>query len=427
MKILVLGCGYIGPAVAHYLVSQPSVKQVALVDNQASALEKAENKFSSLICKKMYRSGPGMTESIEDLFKNKLRFLKYNLSALNDFLHLFKEYDLIAAALPWSSTLPAIHAANDLNKPLISITRPSYPDLDILKKQTEASNNIIVLGCGLEPGLTEILAAHAVANLDIIDELHIRCGGLPLQANPPLYYKSLFNSSNLPIEPRLAYAIQAGKLISLPRFSGIEALEIDNLGSFEAWHDGMLPWLADWPSLRKAKNVTQKTVRWPGFAQTIQTLASLGLLSKDTIEVNQQSTIPFNVVNAVLRKQTESNECDRDFVVLNIQASGSKSGKKCQYLASLVDRYDETTQFTAMARTTGFTLGILAMMIAQGKVQNRGLLQPEEIFSNASFNHLQMELQKLGVTLKIQLKMESIIRKNIASHIGLSGIVRASS
>jgi len=385
MKILVLGCGYIGPAVAHDLLSRSSVAQVVLVDKEEAALKKAETKLQFL-------HG-----------KEKLQFLKCDLTDFNGLLALFAQYDLIAAALPWSSTLPAVKAANYLCKPLVSITRPAYQALEDLKRETQASGNLIVLGCGLEPGLTEILAADAVANLDAIEELHIRCGGLPLKASPPLYYKSLFNSSGLPIEPRSAYAIDAGKLISLPRFSELESHEVEDLGNFEAWHDGMLPWLADWPKLRAANRVTQKTLRWPGFARTVRALESLGLLSKEVIEVNQQQIVPFNLVNAVLRNKTKFTDQDRDFVILNVRANGLKSGKSCQYQASLVDHYDEQTHFTAMARTTGFTLSTLAMLIAQGEIKDCGLLRPEEIFSGPRFNKLCLNLQELGISLEIQL------------------------
>lgn len=63
--------------------------------------------------------------------------------------------------------------------------------------------------------------------------------------------------------------------------------------------------------------------------------------------------------------------------MVGVLAKGSKKGPAAQVLLDLIDRYDETTGFTAMERTTGWDGSIKAIMNAQG-VTPRGV-NPAEV------------------------------------------------
>ena len=54
----------------------------------------------------------------------------------------------------------------------------------------------------------------------------------------------------------------------------------------------------------------------------------------------------------------------------------------------MIDRYDEKTGFTSMARTTAFTGAIVAGMVAAGNVQGTGLVHPEELITGPLFEQL---------------------------------------
>ena len=68
-----------------------------------------------------------------------------------------------------------------------------------------------MLGCGLEPGLTEILARRLAERLDRVDELHILCGGVPERPAPPLGYKIVFGGRELPLREAPAPAVVDGR------------------------------------------------------------------------------------------------------------------------------------------------------------------------------------------------------------------------
>jgi lysine 6-dehydrogenase len=69
----------------------------------------------------------------------------------------------------------------------------------------------------------------------------------------------------------------------------------------------------------------------------------------------------------------------RDIVVMRVEASGVKSGKKTKFLYDMVDRYDEKHGVTAMARTTGYPVSIVAQMMLMKKVKEKGVVAPERL------------------------------------------------
>lgn len=379
MKILMLGSGYISAATVYYCLTQPEVTEITVVDANLSALQQTIEKVKSFApCQ-------------------KLKVIHCAITSPEKLVPLVRNHTVIAAALPWPVTKVAIIAALYASKPLISITRPDYADIDWLKKILDRYAGSIVLGCGLEPGLTEIMTRHAIGFFSRIEELHVRCGGIVQKPCPPLNYKILFNGNHLPFEARSAYLIENGVLKEVPRFSAIDSFYSDVIGWLEAWHDGMLPWLIELPLLNQARLVTQKTLRWPGFAALAQLLNQLGFLNKEAILYKGQQLVPQQLVDTLLEPHARFNPNDRDISILQINAHGYSQEKSYQYEARIIADYDEDHHFTAMARITGYTLAITTLLFGQQEITYQGLLRPENIFINEHYQHLQQALEKTGI------------------------------
>ncbi len=380
MKVIIAGCGQMGIAAAYQMLQYEDVSHLLLIDSNIKSLQKAASLLTSL-------------QSYKQVLTQEIDF--------NDFLSIcqrVKQYDLILAALPWPATLLAIKAALAVAKPLVSITRPDYRLVDEIHNKAVQAGTLITLGCGFEPGLTEIFANHAAEQFDRINELHIRCGGLPKTPKPPLYYKMTFGNT-LPIDFRNAYYIQSGQLMQASRFSGIESVYVDKVGILEAWHDGLLPWLIELPKLKDVQYCTQKTLRWPGFAKKITMLAELGFLSEDPIIADGTKIIPRKIVDVILGQKTRFEVTDRDFAVLQVDALGIQRGKKTSYKIRLFDNFDEKAKFSSMSRVTGFTLSIVGHMIGNREIIGNGLLRPENMITNSRFQNLVSELRKRDIQI----------------------------
>ena len=379
MKILVLGSGLMGPAAAFNALSDPGVSHVTLCDASPQQLDAA--------CAKLAAMPAGA----------KLDSVVLDLSDLKAAKRLMAGYDAIVAALPKAAIPLGICAAAAAKKPLVDLSWPPDSDLPDLMRRVENAGSLVILGCGVEPGLTEIMARYLAERLDRVDELHIKCGGIPEVPAPPLGYKIVFGGRQLPLREYDARVVENGRLASVPRYSGVEQVFFPGVGECEAWHEGFMPWLLDLDALKGLKTGTQKTVRWPGYAAKVTLLKELGLLSFEPVEVDGVPVIPKRLLDALLYPRVRLDEGEHDLTLFRVEVVGHKDGRPRRDAIEMVDRYDDALGFTSMARCTAFTGAIVARMIARGDLQASGLLTPEQLITGPLFDRLVEELSAQNV------------------------------
>jgi lysine 6-dehydrogenase len=379
MRILVLGSGLMGPAAAFNALSDPNVSGVTLCDIDEHQLDAAQSKLKPL------EGGEKLATAALDLRDQQAA------------IRLMAEYDAIVGALPWGAVGMGVRAAVAAGTPLVDLARPNEAELPEVRREVEAAGGLVILGCGVEPGLTEIWARHLAEQLDQVDELHIKCGGIPERPTPPLGYKIVFGGRHLPLREEDAHIVENGQLKLMPRYSGVESVFFPGVGECEAWHEGFMPWLMDLEVLQGLKLGTQKTVRWPSYAAKVTVLKELGLLSEEPVEVEGVWVAPKSVVDAVLYPRVRLEEGERDITLFRVEAMGKKGGSPQRLQVEMVDHYDETLGFTSMARTTAFTAAIVARMIARGEVKAEGLLTPEQVIAGQLLDRLLSQLAAVGV------------------------------
>jgi saccharopine dehydrogenase-like NADP-dependent oxidoreductase len=322
---------------------------------------------------------------------------------------LMASFDAAIGALPWSASVLAIRAALQAGIPLVDLARPDDNQLPGLRREVEAAGGFVVLGCGLEPGLTEIMARYLAEKLDQVDELHIKCGGIPEKPTPPLGYKIVFGGRQLPLSESDALVVEDGQLKPVPRYSGVEPVVFPGVGECEAWHEGFMPWLLELPALKDLQVGTQKTVRWPGYAAKVTVLKEMGLLSQEPVEVDGVQVVPKKLLDALLYPHVRLEEGEKDITVFRVEAVGEKEGHPRRYKIEMVDRYDEKLGFTSMARTTAFTGAIVARMIARGDLKATGILTPEQVIAGPLFDRLVDELAAVNIRFDVTVEgMEAL-------------------
>ena len=181
MKILVLGSGLMGPAAAFNAMSDPAVTQVTICDINQQQLDAARAKLASM-------------EGSE-----KLSTVALDLNDQAATSQLMAGFDAIVAALSKNAISLGMRAALAAGTPLVDLSWPPEAQVADITQQAEASGTLIVPGCGVEPGLTEIVARYLAEKLDRVDELHIKCGGIPEKPAPPLGYKIVFGGREMPL------------------------------------------------------------------------------------------------------------------------------------------------------------------------------------------------------------------------------------
>jgi lysine 6-dehydrogenase len=374
-----------GASIVHFLIEDNNVDTVYVVDPNESVLLSTMKKFS------LHASA------------NKIQYLCVSADSYN-IVQLTTQVDMIIAAIPWKATFELIKRTREQDLPLVSITRPADNDLEALYQMVNPNSSSIIVGCGLEPGLTEIFANHFVSLYPNVVKLNIYCGGITTAPNPPLFYKQVFGS-DLPIADRAVYQYKAGQLIKVERFSEVEEILIENVGKLEAWHDGMSSWL-----LNNLKNdtsilmhVNQKTLRWAGFTDTLFLLKRLGFFQKEQIMINNQKIVPYQLTQRLLKNYASFDHVvDRDMVILLLKGYFKDEDTRSITFYGYFNNHDN---LSAMAIVTGYTAVATAKILLEKKL--KGFIHPEQIFKNEVFLNFVKNLCYNGA--KIDYSMEICI------------------
>ena len=383
LKILVLGSGLVGPAAAFNAMLDPDVSKVVVCDYSPAQLD---------ACGRQLDGKAG---------SEKFSVVQIDLADQAAAAQLLSGFDVAIAALPHSVNMYGIRAAILARKPLVDLTWPDEEQVAQVKHDAEASGTLIVPGCGLEPGLTEIMARHLAEKMDEVDEVHIKVGGVPAVPAPPLGYKIVFGGRQLPLRESDAWCVSDGALRHVPRYSGVELLRFEGVDEVEAWHEGFMPWLLELPALKSLRTGTQKTIRWPGYASKVSMLKELGLLSLAPVNVDGTAVAPKKLLDALLYPRVKLEEGEHDITLFRVEVIGRARGLPRRYRMDMVDRYDEKTGFTSMARTTAFTGAIVARMIARGDLKGVGLVSPEKLITGPLLDRLVDELAAQGVHFEL--------------------------
>jgi lysine 6-dehydrogenase len=306
-------------------------------------------------------------------------------------------FDAVVAALSKVAIPLGIRAAVAAGTPLVDLSWPPPEQVEEVKQHVEDEGGLIIPGCGVEPGLTEIMARYLAEKLDRIDELHIKCGGIPEKPALPLGYKIVFGGRQLPLREGDATMCKDGALTTVPRYSGAHAVHFPGVGECEAWQEGFMPWLMELDVLKDLKLGTQMTVRWPGYAAKATVLRDLGMFSPEPIDVDGVQVAPKALLDALLYPHVKLEKGEVDITCFRVEAIGEKKGRQRKYKIEMVDWYDQELGFTSMARTTAMTGAIVARMIARGDLKAKGFLTPEKLITGKLFDMLVEELAAAGM------------------------------
>jgi lysine 6-dehydrogenase len=149
------------------------------------------------------------------------------------------------------------------------------------------------------------------------------------------------------------------------------------VGTLEAFHTAggisTLPWT--WEG--KVGALEYKTLRYPGHAALMRAVRELGLLDREPIDVKGAKVAPRDAfIAAVTPKLLRPGS--PDLVALRVEAAGTRGGVPARASFQLLDFADEERGISAMMRTTGYSLALTGLMLADGRIAERGVFTPDE-------------------------------------------------
>ena len=173
---------------------------------------------------------------------------------------------------------------------------------------------------------------------------------------------------------RPARMVENYKVVSKPALSEPELMDFGKIGTLEAFNsDGVRSLIRT----VKAKNIVEKTLRYPGHIEKMAMLREMGLFDLNKIEVGGLKIRPRDLTAKLLFPMWEMKEDDHDLTVLKLIANGETNGKVLKYTYDMTDRYDPETKTTSMARTTGYTATAAVRMLSEDLYDRVGISPPE--------------------------------------------------
>ena len=345
MKFMILGAGMQGRACAFDMLRNPEVTEILLADSQASTLSRAKAWLKSPKVKTA-RADAGDPARVSQLARGR---------------------DALVSAVPYFFNLPLAKAALAAKTSFIDLggnTDIVRKELDLHEKAKKAGVCILPDN-GLGPGMISTIAVHGMEQLDETDEVLIRDGGLPLQPVAPMNYMLTFSEHGLINEyVENATALRDGKRVEVPGLSEVEVMDLpEPLGRCEAAHAaGGLSTMA-WTYEGKVRTMDNKLIRYPGHIAVINAMRAMGFFDQKARAFGDRKLSPREM-SARLFRETFDRPGDKDLVVIHVTVRGRKNGKRAEIVYFMRDTYDEEHGMTAMMRTTGFPVSIVAQMAA---------------------------------------------------------------
>jgi lysine 6-dehydrogenase len=335
--------------------------------------------------------------TIADMNGERLRTIKERSAAMNvaevnvqdpAALHaLLPPFDLVVCAVPGFLGFQTLKRVIESGKNVVDISffPENAMELDVLAKERGLT---AIVDCGVAPGMDNIILGHYNELLAVTD-FECLVGGLPKMKKWPFYYKAPFSPVDVIEEyTRPARFVENGIVIVREPLTDCELIEFDNVGTLESFNtDGLRSILLTMPHIR---NMKEKTLRYPGHAEIVRALKQSGFFSQERIMVNGQQVTPRDVTSRILFDEWKLGENEPEITVMRITIRGTnRKGAVEEIVYNLYDEYNNETQTSSMARTTGYTAAAVANMFLEGLFTEHGVFPPELIGKHdASFKYV---------------------------------------
>ncbi len=268
-------------------------------------------------------------------------------------------------------------------------------ELDALAR---AQGVTAVVDAGVAPGLSNMVLGYEATQM-AVESFRCLVGGLPVRRDWPWQYRAPFSPVDVLEEyTRPARLMEHGALVVKPALSDPELVEIDPIGTLEAFNtDGLRTLLRT----MRVPNMVEKTLRYPGHIEYVRVLRESGFLGSEPVQVGATWVRPLDVTAALLFPRWRLAPAEPEFTVMEITVSGRAEGRPRAVRYTLFDRTDERTGTSSMARTTGYTCTAIARLVLAGHFTRPGICPPEVVAGEAGcFARVVADLAARGVVLR---------------------------
>jgi saccharopine dehydrogenase-like NADP-dependent oxidoreductase len=380
MRVLLVGTGGVGEAIAAIAKPQSWMELMVLADYNINRAEEVHKKLGDANAKRFPYEfiDASQQRNIEALA------IKYNVDLIMNAVDPIFNRQIFDAAfnvgamyMDMAMTLSELHPTDPFNQ-----TGVKLGDYQFAKAiDWEQRGLLALVGFGVEPGMADVFARYAQDLLfDEIEEVGIRDGSnITIDGYDFAPNFSIWTTIEECLNPPVIYEEGKGWFTTEP-FSEHETFEFpEGIGPIDVVnveHEEVL--LV--PRWVKAKRVTFKYGLGDEFIKVLKTLHMLGMDNKNKIKVKGVEVAPRDVVAATLPDPAHLGEKMHGKTCAGTWVKGTKDGKKKEvYLYQVADNQECMAKWgcQAVVAQTAFTAVIAMDLLEHGVWKGVGILGPE--------------------------------------------------
>ncbi|SHO53222.1 saccharopine dehydrogenase family protein [Desulfopila aestuarii] len=396
-KILVLGLGAQGCAIAKHLNEHGSVERLICADYDQVLAKHHEQTLAKAIG------------------------LQVDANDLHSIVTAAEGCSLIVNCLPLEFNLKVMEAALTVNADYMDLAGP-MEDIGFVESykllfsdwsaRFKAKERVALVGCGIAPGLANVIARESVERLDSCDYIGI------------FFYDGFISKRFIPFwwSPEVAlgdmmyktFRTENGQIVTdipfsrpiMMKFRGIDR----EIRMVDHEHDEPVTMgLLAGQVFKGAKNIEFK---YGGpQVEMSEYLYKLGMLSKDEVEVNGSKVVPFDLLMKQIprapRFEQEIQAVIDEGIVQDegaflVRLRGKVNGESRQIdsytnFPGLKDAFAKA-KMTHESYSTGQCAAVFSALMAEGLLAEKGVFVPEQL-NQSSRSYVIQELAKLEITI----------------------------
>lgn len=378
MKVLLVGVGGVGEAIAAIAKPRSWVEQIVLADYNLNRAKEVQMKLGDEDRFPVEFIDASKQEDIETLAK------KYNVDMIMNAVDpVFNKqifdaaYNVGVAYMDMAMTLSEPNAEDPFHKPGIKLGDYQFEK----SKEWEAKGLLALVGIGVEPGMVDVFARYAQDHLfDEIEEVGVRDGAnLEIKGYEFAPNFSIWTTIEECLNPPVIWEKDKGWFTTEP-FSEPEVFEFpEGIGKIEVVnveHEEVLLM----PRWIKTKRATFKYGLGDQFIGVLKTLKMLGLDNKEKINVKGVQVAPRDVVAACLPDPAHLGDRMFGKTCAGLWVKGVKDGSSREvYLYQVADNEEcmKAWNCQAVVAQTAFSAVIAMDLLQHGQWKGKGVLGPE--------------------------------------------------
>lgn len=377
MKVLLIGSGGVGEAIAAIAREKPWLEKMVLADYNTRRAQEVSQKMGDPQRFPVEFVDASEQAQIEALAR------KHGVDLIMNAVDpIFNEkifdaaYQVGITYLDMAMTLSQPHPSQPYQQPGVKLGDYQFERA----ADWEKKGLLALVGIGVEPGMADVFARYAQEHLfDEIEEIGVRDGAnIQISGYEFAPNFSIWTTIEECLNPPIIWEADKG-WFTTPPFSEPETFDFPEIGPIEVVnveHEEVL--LV--PRWVKAQRVTFKYGLGEQFINVLKTLHMLGLDKKEKINVKGVQVAPRDVVAACLPDPAHLGDRMSGKTCAGTWVKGLKDGKPRQvYLYQVADNEACMKRWgcQAVVAQTAFSAVIAMDLLEHGQWRGKGVLGPE--------------------------------------------------